>query len=151
MTIPRATAAPARADVGPFGRTVRVPLDTDRRVFTPISRSTPRWRKTYARRSAIERVNSRLDNVLGFERHTIRGMKKMEARVSLALLVMLAMALGRIRANQPARIRSLLAPVARATGGSGSGGLPSESPPLGAGAFARPDEASQETERPQRA
>lgn len=104
------------ADVGSFGRTVRVPLDTDRRVFTPISRSTPRWARAYARRSAVERVNSRLDNVLGFERHTIRGMQKMEARVSLALIVMLAMALGRIRANQPARIRSFLAPAVPATG-----------------------------------
>jgi hypothetical protein len=104
------------ADVGRFGRTVRVPLDTDRRVFTPISRSTPRWKKAYARRSAVERVNSRLDNVLGFEKHTIRGMKKMQARVSLALVVMLAMALGRIRANPPAQIRSLVGPAVRATG-----------------------------------
>jgi hypothetical protein len=104
------------ADVGPFGRTVRVPLEADRRVFTPIPRSTRRWEKAYDRRSAVERVNSRLDNVLGFEKHTIRGMKKMQARVSLALVVMLAMALGRIRANQPAQIRSLLAPTVRATG-----------------------------------
>jgi hypothetical protein len=104
------------ADVGPFGRTLRVPLDTDRRVFTPIPRSTRRWKKAYDRRSAVERVNSRLDNVLGFEKHTIRGMKKMEARVSLALIGMLAMALGRIRANQPARIRSLVGPAVRATG-----------------------------------
>jgi hypothetical protein len=104
------------AGVGPFGRTLRIPLDTDRRVFTPLPRSTSRWDKAYDRRSAVERVNSRLDNVLGFEKHTIREMKKMEARVSPALLVMLAMALGRIRANPPAQIRSLLAPAVRATG-----------------------------------
>lgn len=104
------------ADVGAFGRTVRVPLDTDRRVFAPIARSTPQWDKAYDRRTAVERVNSRLDNVLGFEKHTIRGMKKMEARVTLALIVVLAMALGRILANQPALIRSILAPAAKATG-----------------------------------
>lgn len=106
----------AFADVGPFGRTVRIPLDTDRRVFTPIPRSTRRWEKAYDRRSSVERVNSRIDNVLGFERHTIRGMQKMQARVSLALVVMLAMALGRLRANQPARIRSIVAPAVKATG-----------------------------------
>jgi len=104
------------ADVGAFGRTVRVPLDTDRRVFIPIPRSTPRWEKAYDRRTAVERVNSRLDNVLGFEKHTIRGMKKMEARVTLALIVVLAMALGRILADQPALIRSLVAPAVKASG-----------------------------------
>lgn len=104
------------ADVGLFGRTVRVPLDTDRRVFTPIPRSTTRWERAYDRRTAVERVNSRLDNVLGFEKHTIRGMKKMEARATLALIVVLAMALGRIMADQPALIRSMLAPAAKATG-----------------------------------
>jgi hypothetical protein len=95
---------------------LRIPLDTDRRVFTPIARSTPRWEKAYDRRTAVERVNSRLDNVLCFEKHTIRGLRKMEMRVGLALIVMLAMALGRIMANQPAKIRSILAPAAQAAG-----------------------------------
>lgn len=62
----------------------------------------------------MERVNSRLDQVLGFEHHTIRGKDKMEMRVSLALVVMLAMALGRIRAGQSDKMRSLIAPVDRA-------------------------------------
>jgi hypothetical protein len=39
----------------------------------------------------------------------------MEARVSLALVVMLAMALGRIRADQAKWMRSLTAPVRRAS------------------------------------
>ncbi len=99
------------ADVGSFGRVVRVPLDLDRRIFTPIARGTPKWKKAYNRRTAVERVNSRIDQVLGFERHTIRGLHKMETRVTLALIVMLAMALGRIRANQADKMRSLTAPV----------------------------------------
>ena len=62
----------------------------------------------------MERVNSRLDQVSGFERHTIRGKNKMEMRVTLALVVMLAMALGRIRIGQSEKMRSLVAPIERA-------------------------------------
>ena len=100
--------------VGDFGRVIRVPLDLDRRIFTPIARHTAKWQTAYDRRTSVERVNSRIDQVLGFERHTIRGKAKMEMRVSLALVVMLAMALGRIRAGQSDKMRSLIAPVARA-------------------------------------
>ena len=104
----------ANAAVGNFGRVVRVPLDLDRRIFTPIARHTTKWKTAYARRSSVERVNSRIDCVLGFEQHTIRGMKKMTTRVTLALIVLLAMALGRITANQAELMRSLTAPVKRA-------------------------------------
>ncbi|MFP4026955.1 MAG: hypothetical protein ACLFWL_04120 [Candidatus Brocadiia bacterium] len=48
----------------------------------------------------MERVNGRLDVSFGFENHYIRGNKKMRARCSLALIVMLAMALGRVRENK---------------------------------------------------
>jgi hypothetical protein len=99
--------------VGPYGRVVRVPLELDRRVFTAVSRHTPKWKTAYARRTAVERVNSRIDRVLGFELHFIRGQAKMEARVTLGLVVLLAMALGRIRADQAELMRSLTAPVRR--------------------------------------
>lgn len=56
-------------------------------------------------------MNSRIDQVLGFERHTVRGLKKMEARVGIALVVLLAMAVGRIEAGQQEQMRSLVAPV----------------------------------------
>jgi hypothetical protein len=97
--------------VGEFGRTVRVPLETDRRIFTPVARHTRKWERAYDRRTAIERVNSRLDCLFGFEKHTIRGKRKMETRIALSLMVMLAMALGRIRTDQRSRMRSLLAPA----------------------------------------
>jgi hypothetical protein len=100
--------------VGDFGRIVRIPLDLDRRIFTPIARHTDKWEKAYDRRTSVERVNSRLDQVLGFEHHTIRGKAKMETRVTLALVVMLAMALGRIRIGQTDKMRSLVAPIAPA-------------------------------------
>ena len=62
------TRCEANAQVGPFGRVVRVPLSKDWRVFTPVARSSYQWKKSYDARSSVERVNSRLDCVLGFER-----------------------------------------------------------------------------------
>ena len=85
-----------------------VPLETDRRIFTPLARSSYAWKRVYAKRSAVERVNSRLDVSFGFEQHVIRGLAKMRVRVGLALGVMLAMALGRVRENQPGSLRSLV-------------------------------------------
>lgn len=107
------TLCEAMADVGSFGRTVRVPLDLDRRIFTPVAHPTAKWKRAYARRTAVERVNSRIDLVLGFERHYIRGLYKMRCRISFALVIMLAMALGRIRKNQADLMRSMTAPVKR--------------------------------------
>ena len=89
-------------------KAVRIPLAEDRRIFTPLSRSSFKWKSIYKKRTSVERVNSRLDVSFGFEEHFIRGLSKMELRCSLALCVMLAMALGRIRENQEELIRSLV-------------------------------------------
>jgi hypothetical protein len=78
----------------------RISLEIDRRIFTPVARSSYAWERGYKKRTAVERVNSRLDVSFGFERHFIRGQKKMEVRVGLALCVMLAMAVGRIKEQQ---------------------------------------------------
>jgi hypothetical protein len=87
---------------------VRIPLEENRRVFLPLARSTYQWERVYKKRSAVERVNSRLDVSFGFENHFIRGLGKMRLRVDLALIVMLAMALGRIKEKQKHRLRSLV-------------------------------------------
>jgi len=92
----------------PVKTSVRIPLSEDRRVFTPLARSSYAWARMYKKRTAVERVNSRLDVSFGFEEHFIRGLAKMRLRCSLALCVMLAMALGRIRENQKPLMRSLV-------------------------------------------
>ena len=91
-----------------FGRVVRVSLDQDYRLFTPIPRDTPTWKRLYAQRTAIERVNARVDQVFGFEHHTIRGLAKMRLRVGLALAVMLALAVGSIAEKKPELMRFLV-------------------------------------------
>ena len=87
---------------------LRVPLEEDRRVFTPVARSSYKWKELYKKRTSVERVNSRLDVSFGFERHYIRGLKKMKVRCGIALCVMLAMALGRAKQNQFDLMRSLV-------------------------------------------
>lgn len=94
-----------------YGRIVRIPLATDRRIFTPIARSSYAFVRKYKRRTAVERVNSRLDVSFGFEQHTVRGLKKMRVKVGLALVVMLALAVGSIKMEQRERMRSLVKAV----------------------------------------
>ena len=59
----------------------------------------------------MEKINSRLDNSLNFETHYSRGLAKMKTRVGLALAVMMAMALGQVRAGRATRMRSLVGAV----------------------------------------
>lgn len=92
----------------PVSGAVRIKLSQDRRVFTPIARSSYQWKRLYKKRTSVERVNSRLDVSFGFEQHFIRGQKKMKVRVGLALMVMLAMALGRVKEKQKKKLRSLV-------------------------------------------
>ena len=86
----------------------RVSMEIDRRIFTPIARSSYAWKREYKKRTAVERVNARLDVSFGFEKHFIRGLQKMEIRVGLALCVMLAMAVGRIKERRQELMRSLV-------------------------------------------
>ena len=90
------------------GKIVRIPLETDRRIFVPIARSSYKWKRFYNGRTAAERVNSRIDLSFGFEHHFIRGKAKMTLRVGLALVVMLSMALARIKRDQEKDMRSLI-------------------------------------------
>ena len=95
----------------PVTQGIRISLSEDRRIFTPIDRASYKWEKEYNKRTTVERVNSRIDVSFGFELHTIRGMTKMKVRCGLALCVMLAMALGRVKENQADKMRSLVTAV----------------------------------------
>jgi hypothetical protein len=94
------------------GQAVRIKLSEDRRVFTPLARSSYIWKSMYKKRTAVERINGRLDESFGFEKHYIRGKRKMNLRVGLALTVMLAMAAGRIKQKSPKLMRSLVCDAA---------------------------------------
>ncbi|AEJ61334.1 transposase IS4 family protein [Spirochaeta thermophila DSM 6578] len=96
----------------PLASCIRIPLSTDRRVFTPLARSSYRWKREYAKRTALERIHSRLDRSFSLELHTIRGQEKLSVHLTLVFSVMSALALGRVRENQPNQMRSLVRPAA---------------------------------------
>jgi hypothetical protein len=97
---------------GAYGRIVRLKLDDhDRRIFVPTPHGSPSWQRGYNRRSALERINNRIDRHFGFEQHFIRGLAKMTTRVGLAIAVMMAMALGHIQQGRPEQMRSLVRPI----------------------------------------
>jgi hypothetical protein len=93
---------------GQYGRVVRVSLQRDRRIFLPFHRHSQGFEKGYNKRTAVERVNSRIDQVYGFEHHFIRGKAKVRLRLGLALLVMLGTALAWVEAGKVERARSLI-------------------------------------------
>jgi len=93
---------------GDYGRIVRIPTERNRRIFTPPARSSYRFKREYKKRTALERISSRLDVSFGFEKHYIRGMKKMKLRCSTAKIVMLAMAPGRVREKKFDSMRPLV-------------------------------------------
>jgi len=97
---------------GEYGRIVRIKItEQDRRIFTPTPHGSPTWQRGYNRRSALERINNRIDHSFGFERHFIRGKAKMQVRMGLALAVMMAMALGHVKAGRSEQMRSLVQPI----------------------------------------
>jgi len=87
---------------------IRIPLSTDERIFTQVARPSYKWERKYNKRSAVERIFSRLDVSFGFETKRIRGMEKMEIVSLMGLIVMNAMAIGRIREKKPELLRSLV-------------------------------------------
>jgi hypothetical protein len=64
--------------------------------------------RLYKARTAVERVNSRLDVSFGFETRRVRGMKKMDLLTALAFTVMDTLAIGSIREGRPKLMRSLV-------------------------------------------
>jgi hypothetical protein len=116
---PGAETCHAAGDVNPgaYGRIVRIKItEQHRRIFVPTPHGSPSWHRGYNRRSALERINNRIDNSFGFEHHFIRGMHKMKLRVGLAFAVMLAMALGHINQGRAHQMRSLVQTPRQASG-----------------------------------
>jgi len=107
--------AAGKVNPGDYGRIVRINItEQNRRIFVPTPYGSPSWKRGYARRSALERINNRIDNSFGFEKHFIRGQAKMKTRMGLALAVMMAMALGHVKAGRIEQMRSLVQPIRQA-------------------------------------
>ncbi len=69
-------------------------MTVDRWIFTPIDHSSYKWKQAYKKRTAVERVKSRVDVSFGDELYMIRGLAKMQMRCGLTFCVMRALAAG---------------------------------------------------------
>jgi hypothetical protein len=96
------------SDDCPYSKNIRVPLETDVRIFTQVDRNSYKWKRQYNARTAVERVNSRLDVSFGFEQRRVRGTARMTLFSVLSFAVMDAIAVGCIRENRPEQMRSLV-------------------------------------------
>ena len=88
------------------GKIYKIYISYDERVFLPIARDSEKFKKLYKGRTAVERLNGRLDRDYMFEDHYIRGLEKMRLMVSLSLIIMNGMAIGKLK-NGKKGIRSL--------------------------------------------
>lgn len=76
-----------------------------RRFGYHIARTSPEWQKLYNKRTAIERVFSRLKDERHLNSHCFRGFKKINLHCTLSVLVMQAMALAKMQSGQLDEIR----------------------------------------------
>lgn len=89
------------------GKVYNIELSTDERIFTPIARNSNKWKKIYNKRTALERINGRLDRDFNLENNKVRGLKKATVIIDIMMIGMLAMAKGHIINNQLDKIRKL--------------------------------------------
>lgn len=80
-------------------RIFRIPLKTDPRIFTKVARNSRKWKRLYKKRTSIERINGRIDRDYKFEKHTIRGLKKMKMFLTVTFIVQLAYAKSKIESG----------------------------------------------------
>jgi len=85
----------------------KIYISYDERIFLPVARSSMKFERLYKGRTSVERLNGRIDRDYMFEDHCIRGLKKMKLMVSLTLLTMNAMALGKIKGGNTTHLAAL--------------------------------------------
>ena len=91
-----------------YGYVLKLPIADDPRRHPPVPRETQKWQKLYRMRTAIERVNSRVKELLGLGKITVRGIGKVTVRVILSLLVMLAIGVGMAQRQRFKELRCLV-------------------------------------------
>jgi len=92
-----------------YGYVLKLPvMKDDPRRQVPVPRETKKWARLYRMRTAVERVNSRVKELLGLEKITLRGIAKVTVRSLFSLLVMLAAAVGMAERDRLKEIRTIV-------------------------------------------
>lgn len=80
-----------------YGRVLKVAISEDERRWPGIARQSKKWERLFRRRTAVERVNSRLKEHLQLDEQYVRGIGKITVNATLSLLVMVGAALAMAR------------------------------------------------------
>lgn len=75
-------------------------------IFNQVARDSQKFKRLYKKRTAVERVNGRIDRDFRFEKHTIRGLKKMSLAIAMSFLVMVGFALAKLKQGQNTHLAS---------------------------------------------
>lgn len=98
-----------KCTASPYGYVLKLPvMKEDPRRHVPVPRESKKWARLYRLRTSVERVNSRLKELLGIGRITVRGIARVTVRSLLSLLVMLAAAAGRVKRHRLKEVRTLV-------------------------------------------
>lgn len=84
-----------------------IDINEDSRVFTPIARDSIKWQRIYNKRTALERINGRLDRDFNLEENKVRGLGKATVMIDIMMIGMLSMAKGHILSGRPEKVRCL--------------------------------------------
>lgn len=84
-----------------------IDINYNSRIFTPIARDSKKWKRTYNKRTALERINGRMDRDFNLENNKVRGLKKATVMIDLMMIGMMTMAKGHIVNKHPEKIRKL--------------------------------------------
>lgn len=97
-----------RCTSSPYGYVLKLPIADDPRRHPPVPRETKKWQRLYRLRTAVERVNSRVKELLGLDKLTLRGIGRVTVRATLSLLVMLAIGVGMAHRHRFKELRGLV-------------------------------------------
>ena len=64
-----------------------------------MARNSKKWKRLYKKRTIIERVNGCIDRDFQFEKHTIRGLKKMKMFLTVTFIIQLTLAKAKIESG----------------------------------------------------
>lgn len=91
-----------------YGSVLKLPISQDYRRYSGLPRETKKWKRLYRLRTAVERVNSRLKEILIANELRVRGKAKVLVRTVLNLLVMMAVGVGMAEGKKLKQARCLL-------------------------------------------
>ncbi len=91
-----------------YGNVLKIKISDDPRLFPGICRESKKWKRLYRKRTASERVNSRLKEHLLLDQQYVRGKNKISVNILLSILTMQASALAMAKLDKLHAVRQIL-------------------------------------------